>query len=204
MPRGRSVAFRLCKIGLGVTAVVLIVALAAFALVAARLHQGPIALDWLAPRIKSALESHLRPGYRFDLSEAALETGENGPVMTLTALTLTDPRGQILLSAPKAALAVDPYAVAAGNFVPARLELTGLDMRFAVAADGGVSISAGRAVDWSTPAPSPNEQQPAAAAGEVAAAWQADTGAAGQPRLVAEVERGLKSLLDAVSDPENP
>ena len=196
---GRQPAtFRVAKVVLAVVGVTALTMLVAYGLLAARLSQGPIALDWLTPRIKSALEGHLREGYSFNLGDAALESSDNGPVMTFNALTLTDPRGQILLSAPHAVLAVHPLAVAGGNFVPERLELTGLDVKFLVAADGGVSISAGRAIDVAAPTPALESSSAPTVAAPPALS------APGVPPLATTVERGLKSLLDLVGDPESP
>ena len=191
----------LAAVGVGVTAV--------------RLAQGPIAVDWLAPRIKAALDERLKPGYSFELGETQLEKGAHGPAVTIAALKLKDPAGRVLLTAPKAAVAVNGLAAAVGQIVPTRLELTGLDVLFAVAADGAISVSAGGAegLRLALPAAAPANPPPAADARESGPAPKRDSAGpvaparvpplAAQAGPVTTMARALQSLLDAISDPNS-
>ena len=208
--RGNRGGFSLRRVilaGLGICGGLAMLATIGVGLVAWRLNDGPIALDWLGPRIKTALDERLKQGYSFELGEAMLDKGEHGPAVTVTGLKLKDPSGRVLLTAPKAAVAVNGYAAAVGSIVPTRLELTGLDVQFAVAADGGISVSAGGAeglplsMAVAQPAPPP---PPPAPGGESPAVPARPAPEASQTGPVAASARALQRLLDAVSDPDSP
>ncbi len=107
-----------------------------------RLRQGPITFD-LKPQIVAALDARLGHGYRFDLADTAIEATDHGPALTIHSLSVADASSKPVVSAPSAAIAVDPLALMVGRISPTRLDIHDVDLRLVVRPDGQVAVSAG-------------------------------------------------------------
>ena len=107
-----------------------------------RLRQGPIAFD-LKPQIVAALNDRVGHGFRFDLAGTAIEATDHGPALTIRSLSVSDDGGRPVVSAPSAAIAVDPMALMVGRMAPTRLDIHDVDLRLVIRPDGQVAVSAG-------------------------------------------------------------
>ena len=177
VPRRGSLATACIRIAFAIGALVLM-AMAAFGLLLARLSQGPIALDSLAPRVIAALQERFGDAYRFDLRQASLARDGNGFSLALQGMSVSDSSGRSVIATPMAQLSVDPLALALGQLVPRHLEIRDADLSLSILVDGKIAISAG------VPG------QPAIA---IADAIPALTGPDGQ-----------SSRLDTLTDPAGP
>ena len=130
-----------------------------------KLRQGPIGFD-LKPQIVAALNARIGHGYRFDLADTAIEATDHGPALTIRSLSVADASARPVVSAPSAAIAVDPMALLVGRIAPTRLDIHDVDLRLVIRPDGQVAVSAGSddaavplarafsdAVEPATPAP---------------------------------------------------
>lgn len=107
-----------------------------------RLRQGPIDFD-LKPQIVAALEARVGHGFRFDLGGTAIAATDHGPALTIHSLSVSDSGARPIVSAPSAAIAVDPMALMVGRIAPSRLDIHDVDLRLVIRPDGQVAVSAG-------------------------------------------------------------
>jgi len=91
-----------------------------------KLMTGPVSLDFMRDRIQSGINSNLG-GLRVRLEGVLVErdavTGM--PHFRLRNVELTDPRGEVIARAPKAAIGVDGSELMSGTVVPKQIELIG-------------------------------------------------------------------------------
>ncbi len=169
------------------------------------LRQGPIAFD-LKPQIVAALNARVGHGFRFDLAGTAIEATDHGPALTIRALSVSDAAARPVVSAPSAAIAVDPLALMVGRIAPTRLDIHGVDLRLVVRPDGQVAVSAGSdaaAVPLASafsvaPAPTVEPVEPSAPSPAAAAA----TPRPGNGALRA-MSAALRSLVEAATAPDS-
>lgn len=121
-----------------VTGIVLIVA-ALIVVVSMRLSAGPVSLDFLKPQIARLLDA---PGndVRPDFDQIAFEwTAVSQPVrLMFHGLRFTNGQGQVIASAPDAALTFEPRSVIRGIFLPTTVEVERPVIEADIARDGGV------------------------------------------------------------------
>ncbi len=136
-PRNRhklaSLAARSC-------AALLLLVLLAGGLLAARLAQGPITIAGLGPMISEVLAA--RAGHRlgFRVGDAALVGGAHFPTFAIDTLSLTEPDGRTILSAPRAEVSIDPFALLLGVVTPKRLEVFDVELRLSLLPDGALAM----------------------------------------------------------------
>ena len=106
------------------------------------LRQGPITFD-LRPQIIAALGARIGHGYRVDMASTAIEATDHGPALTIHNLSMRDSSSRPVVSAPTAAIAVDPLALLVGRITPTRLDINDVDLRLVIRPDGQVAVSAG-------------------------------------------------------------
>ena len=195
-----------------VASVGFLVALAAAGLFI-KLRQGPIGFD-LKPQIVAALNARVGHGYRFDLEGTAIEATDHGPALTIRALSVVDPSAKPVVSAPSAAIAVNPLALMVGKIAPTRLDIHDVDLRLVIRTDGQVAISAGageaamplvRALSATTEAAAPTPHAAPAAATPPGTA--ADGTASLPPRAgngaLRALSAAMRSLVDAATAPDS-
>jgi len=109
-----------------------------------RLAQGPIELPSLGARIAASLSERAGKGYRFVIGKSFLQKTTGRPAVTLDSLKVFGEDGAVILSAPNAVVSLDWLSLLSGAVRPRRLAVSGLDLHVSVAADGSLSVSAGR------------------------------------------------------------
>ena len=107
-----------------------------------RLSQGPLPVD-LKPQIVAALNGRVGHGYRFDLGDTAIEATDHGPALTITHLSVADASARPIVSAPRAAISLDPMSLLVGKVAPNRLDIHDVDVRLLILPDGQVAVSTG-------------------------------------------------------------
>lgn len=144
-------SYLLPKLALGVFSVVLLGAV----LFAVRLSLGPIPIDRFAPRIASAIGERFGNGYEFKLGKLAITLDGVAPVLSIDELTIKEPAGRNILTAPRAEVSVGPLALIAGRISLKRLEIYDIELHLALRPNGSlalpVSPGAGDAVSLTPP-----------------------------------------------------
>ncbi len=180
-----------------------------------KLRQGPIGFD-LKPQIVAALDARVGHGYRFDLDGTAIEATDHGPALTIRSLSVRDASSRPIVSAPSAAIALDPMALLVGHIAPSQLDIHDVDLRLVVRPDGQVAISAG-ADEAAVPlaaafsgatepaAPTPHARAAPDLAG--AAAPSAESTATVPPHpgngALRALSAAMRSLVDAATAPDS-
>ena len=178
-----------------------------------RLSQGPFTLD-LKPQIVAALDSRIGHGYRFDLASTAIEATDHGPALTISHLSVTDASARPVISAPRAAISLDPMALLVGKVAPNRLDIHDVDVRLLILPDGQVAVSTGSddaaafplssafsGASRSVHGPLPSEA--AAAASVPAALVPASTAARPENAALRALSAAMRSLVEATTDPDS-
>jgi hypothetical protein len=174
-----------------VVSMLMVLALAIGAFFAA-LARGPIASDWLAPKIVEALDDLYIHRYDFSLGSAAIAHTAQGLTLSVTNLSVKA-GGRTIVAAPRAQLWIDPGALMFGRLMPRRLEVLDLELRLQVLANGVVAISVPGAETVAIPldAPEPAETaEPSAPIPPVP--------------LLRQAGGALRALLEFATDPESP
>ena len=166
VPRRRRGIRRACLAMAAFMVSIVCVGLIGGGLFFARLSQGPIEVD-LAPQIMAALNQRVGNGYRFDLGGTSVEATEHGPALTLTRLSVTDAARHPVITAPRAAIGIDPLGLLTGEIRPRQLDIRDVDLRLLILADGQVAVSAGTGAAavplvraFASPASGPNDRAP--------------------------------------------
>ena len=178
--------------------------LAAYGLLLARLSQGPIALDNLTPKVVEALQERFGAGYQFELKQASLVRSAEGFSLALEGMSVRDSSGHPVVQSPSARLSVDPMSLATGNLTPRRLEIRDADLRLSILPDGQLAISAGArgqpAIPLAEAVPGLSPEEPRVAASPAvpgeASAEAAHAARAAQPvDRLADFDRASAALL---------
>ena len=131
------------RAALGGAALVVTVVLALAGVGFAYLGRGPISLESLQPAIAANLQSRLAPGYSVALGPTAIMRGPHGVGIGFGGLTIKDPQGRAVVSAPGGRIGLDAFALLRLDVKVRRLELDGLQLALRVDANGDLSLSAG-------------------------------------------------------------
>jgi hypothetical protein len=115
------------------------------------LGKGPIALGGMGTRIRHALNDRIGHGYTFKVGQVSLVSHGFGPTLSIKNLSLSDRSGQAIISAPRAEVSVDMFALLFGKVVPKRLEIFGIEIRLELLRDGSLAVSAGGSRQGATP-----------------------------------------------------
>ena len=178
-----------------------------------RLSQGPFTVD-LKPQIVAALDRRVGHGYRFDLVGTAIEATDHGPALTISHLSVTDASARPIVSAPRAAISLDPMSLLVGRVAPNRLDIHDVDVRLLILPDGQVAVSTGSddaaafplssafsGASRSVHGPGPAD----AAAGVVAPGGVLPASTVARPENAAlrALSAAMRSLVEATTDPES-
>ncbi len=184
---------RLCLKGIRLVAGLIVLLLVVGGLFVVQLSRAPLTLDWLAPRVAAALNARVGHGFTFRVGETALSQESYGPTLTVAGLALTTADGQLLLSAPRAEVSLDPLALVVGKIVPRRLELFELEIHLTVQPDGSVSLSAAPgATEAATPSPPLRGAAPAV------------TPTAARAVEIKQASAAIRLLIDGLTNPDSP
>ena len=178
--------------------------LVAAGLLLARLAQGPLEFESLAPSIINVLDQRFGGAYQFSLAKASIVHAESGIMLALQDMSVRDAGGRDIVAAPAAHLQVDPWALFTGRIVPQRLEILGADLRLLVQPDGEIAISAGLAgaapIVLSDRIP---DLAPAPGVADAASGPSPGAGATLQPGLD-RAASGLRAFVDAATRDDSP
>ena len=133
------VAFSCCKL----TAALMALAVVAVGLLIVRMQQGPIPLDGLGQKIAGSLHERFG-GAQFTVGATALVQRGSGPTLAIDGLAVTGRDGTPILSAPKAEVFVDPFALMIGRVVPRRLDVFDVTLRLVLLKNGNLAVAAGQ------------------------------------------------------------
>ncbi len=205
--RARVTARGLVLSFLGIVGGLVLLAVAAASYFAISLRNGPIDAPFIAREIEARLEESFGKGVDFSLGATRIEDSENGPVLAVDRLVVRDARGAVVVSSPKAVVAVSLMPLLGGTVAPRRLELVGIDLRLDRLEDGSIVFAAGAddarlipiGMGGGTPpaaAPPPAEPAAEAAAAAPPAPDSPKSHAEGAAELVG-------ALLDLATSPES-
>lgn len=116
-----------------------------------RLRHGPVSLKFLAGPIERGIATEL-PGVRARIEDVVLRFAENGRVeFRLRNLQIFEADGDLVASAPLAAVEISGAALRAFRIVPARVELIRPQLTVTMADDGRLSLAFNQAPPLAEP-----------------------------------------------------
>lgn len=149
----RALRLRLLKISMLSLLSFIVIAVLAIALFFWRLTQGPISLSFLNGRIEAAINQQLTD-MKVSLGGAVLEVDPKGniPHVRFRSLVLRDAEGNVIASAPRAAVSLDTTSLLSGKIVADSLELIGPKISARRNLDGTLTLGvSGQADDSAVP-----------------------------------------------------
>ena len=88
-----------------------------------RVALGPLSIKGLGPQIANALDERFGRGYEFSFGETAIVKNGYAPALSIDKLSIKERSGHTLLTAPRAEVSVDTFALILGRVTPKRLEI---------------------------------------------------------------------------------
>ncbi len=129
-------AWSACKLVLGLV----FLALVGGGFFVARLALGPLAIDNLAPQIAKALDDRFGHRYEFGFGGTAIVKNGYAPALSIDKLSIKEPSGRMILTAPRAEVSVDLLALSVGRVTPRRLEIFDVEVHLTLRADGSLAL----------------------------------------------------------------
>jgi hypothetical protein len=137
LPRTRH---KLASLAVRSLAGVVILAVLCGGLLAARLSREPITISGLGPLIADVLDARFGHRFAFRLGATALVGGAHFPTFTIDTLSLTERSGRTILSAPRAEVSIDPFALLLGIVTPRRLDVFDVALHLSLLPDGSLAL----------------------------------------------------------------
>ncbi len=192
----RRMAFNCVKFAAGV----FVLAVVGAGILALRLQEGPIEIDGLGQKIASALHDRFGEGMAFDLGQTSMLQRGFGPTLAIDKLVVSGPDHQVILSAPKAEVSVDPFALIFGKVVPKRLEVMDVTLRLVLLKNGALAVAAG---DGTKPFLEIGRRD--AVPGTTPAETEPPPGAGVTHRAIAmkQASAAIRQFLDILTDPHS-
>jgi hypothetical protein len=168
-----------------------------------RLKQSPIIIDGLGPRIAEGLDQKFGRGLHFGLGQTSIIKHGFGPALGIDGLSLTGADGQKIFDAPYAEVTVDPFALVIGRVTPKRLEVSGVEIKLSVLANGSLTVSSATLPDNSgLVVPAPLEAPVASPETEL------DITATVKPKIprsivIKQAAKALRLLIDTLTNPDS-
>lgn len=209
----------LIVLGLGLSIFVLTL-LAAGALIAL-LARGPLNIDGLLPAVASGLDERFNGQYQFSLGAAHIVRDGYGAMLGIDGLAVKDRSGHTILSAPHAAVSLDPLQLIAGKILPRQLEIFDVMLHLSLQKDGSLTLSSGSEPASAAVITPPlalalasaegNKRDPGLASSSQAIApshselpTQDVTNKAPRALIVKQMAAALRLLIDDLTNPESP
>ncbi len=177
----------------------------------ARLALGPLALDGFAPQIAKALDDRFGHRYEFGFGGTAIVINGYAPALSIDKMSIKEPSGRMILTAPRAEVSVDLLALIAGRVTPRRLEIFDVELHLALRPDGSlvlpVASNSGEAVALTpplAPALAPDNPLPPPDAGAKGPAMQALAAKPPRALIVKQMAASLRLVIDTLTNPANP
>jgi Protein of unknown function/AsmA-like C-terminal region len=167
-----------------------------------RIALGPLSISGLGPQIANALDDRFGRRYEFDFGETAIVRNGYAPALSIDKLSIKERSGHTILTAPRAEVSVDPFALIFGRVTPRRLEIFDVELHLALRPDGSlalpVSANASDAVALTPPL-----------ATALAARGNSPPPDAGMPKppralLVKQMAASVRLVIDMLTSPESP
>ncbi len=206
--RGRGAArfaWSTCKLVLGLA----FLALIGGGFFVARLAIGPVSIYGLGPQIAKALDERFGRGYEFSFGQTAIvKNGYAPPALSIDELSIKERSGHTVLTAPRAEVSVDPFALILGRVTPKRLEIFDVEVHLALRPDGSVALplssNAGDEVALTPPLASAlaADGSPARAASEALA--PASPTKPPRALLVKQLAASIRLVIDTLTNPASP
>jgi len=106
----------------------------------ARLALGPLVIDSLAPQIAKALDDRFGHRYEFGFGGTAIVRNGYAPALSIDKLSIKEPSGRMILTAPRAEVSVDLLALSVGRVTPRRLEIFDVEVHLTLRPDGSLAL----------------------------------------------------------------
>lgn len=205
--RGRGaarVAWSTCKLVLGLA----FLAIIGGGLFVARIAMGPVSIYGLGPQIAKSLDERFGRGYEFSFGQTVIVKNGYAPALSIDELSIKERSGHTVLTAPRAEVSVDPYALILGRVTPKRLEIFDVEVHLALRPDGSVALplssNAGDEVALTPPLASAlaaDGSSARAASGALAPASPTNP-----PRalLVKQLAASIRLVIDTLTNPASP
>jgi Protein of unknown function/AsmA-like C-terminal region len=191
-------AWSTCKLILGLA----LLALIGGGFFVARIALGPLSIKGLGPQIANALDERFGRGYEFSFGETAIVKSGYTPALSIDKLSIKERSGHTVLTAPRAEVSVDPFALILGRVTPRRLEIFDVEVHLALRPDGSLAL------------PVSSDSTDAVALTPPLAVERPDAGtpnpalgpATKPPRalLVKQMAASIRLIIDTLTNPESP
>lgn len=198
-------AWNTCRVAFGLTLVAIVIG----SILIARLTFGPLTISGLGPQIAKALDERFGRGYEFSLGETAIVRNGYAPALSMDKLSLKERTGRTILTAPRAEVSIDPFALFVGRVTPRRLEIFDVELHLALLPDGSlawpVSPNFKEAVPLTPPLADALAQNGSVLPPDTSGTLV--SGAAGlKPRalLVKQMAGSIRLVIDTLTNPESP
>ncbi len=139
--RGRTRWRRIARRALIIKALLVVIVAGAFGAFYLRVSNEPIRFAGLTRQITTTLEAQLGPGWRIEIGDAALNLHEGRLALEVGDITVFDPLGGRVASAPAAFIPVSTWSLIAGAPRAHGLELVGVELRLQVSQTGALSLT---------------------------------------------------------------
>ncbi|HEY8030832.1 MAG TPA: DUF3971 domain-containing protein [Methylocella sp.] len=177
----------------------------------ARVALGPLALNSLAPQIAKALDERFGHRYEFGFGGTAIVRNGYAPALSIDKLSVKEPSGRTILTAPRAEVSVDLFALCFGRVTPRRLEIFDVEVHLTLRPDGSlvlpVASDSGQAVAV-TPPLSPalelDSQSQPLDAGTKNPATPALTAKPPRALIVKQMAASIRLVIDTLTNPASP
>ncbi|MGQ0446601.1 MAG: hypothetical protein ACT4O2_16140, partial [Beijerinckiaceae bacterium] len=186
-------------------------ALAGGGLIVARFALRPLAIDGFAPQIAKALDGRFGHRYEFGFGGTAILRNGYAPALSIDKLSIKEPSGRMILTAPRAEVTVDPFALIFGRVTPRRLEIFDVEVHLALRPDGSLALpiasKSGEAVALTPPLASElarDSSVPPPDAGTKDADARALAAKAPRALIVKQMAASIRLVIDTLTNPASP
>jgi predicted negative regulator of RcsB-dependent stress response len=177
----------------------------------ARLALGPLAIDGFAPQIAKALDDRFGHRYEFGFGGTAIVRNGYAPALSIDKLSIKEPSGRMILTAPRAEVSVDLLALSVGRVTPRRLEIFDVEVHLTLRPDGSLALpvasNSGEAVALTPPLASalaPDSPLLPADAGTKDPAAQTLTAKPPRALIVKQMAASIRLVIDTLTNPASP
>ena len=177
----------------------------------ARLALGPLAIDGFAPQIAKALDDRFGHRYEFGFGGTAIVKNGYAPALSIDKLSIKEPSGRMILTAPRAEVSVDLLALSVGRVTPRRLEIFDVEVHLTLRPDGSLALpvasNSREAVALTPPLASalaPDSPLPPPDAGTKDPAAPALTAKPPRALIVKQMAASIRLVIDTLTNPASP
>lgn len=208
-------AARFAWLGCKLFLILVLLVMAAGGVLIARLAFGPLSIQGLGPQIAKALDERFGRGIEFGLGGTSIARNGLELALNIDTLSIKEASGRIILTAPRAEVSIDPFALIFGRVTPRRLEIFDVEVNLALRPDGSLALPVpanamepvalppplaapppGESAAPLDSVPMPNPQMPNQAAGPVFKPARAV--------LVKQMAASLRLVMDMLTNPASP